>query len=367
MAIPISVNNAYVDPNLYQNNTDTDTTTGVGRGITGNAPVDVPPVATDAVTDAGEIPPAYAAALASLDLLLDELGNMEEDPEVLLARISEKMNDLSRALGARTAELTRAQRDAITNEMKRMIEKTQEQIDAAERAKKKGGGLFGKIFKIIIAIVAVVATVVSCGTLGPLAIAVLVITCVSLANDIVMACSGGEFGLLGGIFKLCGASDETVMKADMAMAIVIVVASLVCCGIGIANAVSAAGTAAQSGAQLAQSASDVSEIAKTVKTVTQIVQAATAIVDGGIQISDSISNYKSAKLFADAKDSEALALELQALIAALDDMVKKVLEEEGEAMLAFAENMAGLSEVYADQGDAFKLVGNNIGKSSFAA
>lgn len=367
MATPISVGYTSVDPNKYINPTDNDATPGVGQGISANSPTDVPPVATNAVTDAGAIPPAYLAALESLDMLLTDLGDMEEDPEVLLARISEKMNDLSRTLGANSAELTRAQREAVTNEMKRMIEKAQEQIDAAERKAKKGGGLFGKIFKIIIAIVAVVATIVSCGTLGPLAIAVLVITCVSLANDIVMACSDGKFGLLGGIFKLCGASDETVMKADMAMAIVIVVASLVCCGIGIANAVSAAGTAAQSGTQLAQSVNDVQEIAKTVKTVATIVQAGTMIVDGGIQISDSISNYKSTKLFADAKDSEALALELQALVAALDDMVQKILEDEGEAMAAFADNMAALSEVYADQGDAFKLVGNNIGKSAFAA
>jgi hypothetical protein len=285
----------------------------------------------------------YTEMMAALGSLLPQMsGDMVE---VFLAEITAKMKESEDKASTdkykSDQEAKRTELGAKKAKIDEAEKKIQESID-----KRNSGNIFdiiGLIFQAIAAALAIVLGALLsavCPVAGALLIAAGVVGIVMMIDSAVQMATG--LGIAGNIAKAAGASPEECAKADMGFRIAMAI-------VGIALAIAAAvvtGGASFAGAvqQLSTAVQSFQKVAQTIQNITTMASAANDIVSTAIKTDAAVTEGEAKKL-------QAKAMEKDANIQLLEELIDMSLQRLIAAGNRFNEMMDMITDMIKDKGD----------------
>lgn len=267
--------------------------------------------------------------------------------EILLEAIGEKTRQTETTAGLASIKAN-ADRRAAANAEK--LKKIQEQIDKLESQ-----GFWGKLSKAFswigaVAAIVVSATLVATGV-GALAVAGLVVACVSLANQVLdtvgESVSGQGWGLTSWMAKGCGAifgkNSEQWFKLGFDIALAITSIALSC--------------GASSAATVADKASKITSITSRVATS---IQTSSQIMSSGANIASSVYSYQASDAQADQKKLQAILEQINQM----NELITKHLEKTMEEGQKLTETV---TEIVKEQNATISAIVANVGGTAGTA
>ncbi|MBR4675187.1 MAG: type III secretion system translocon subunit SctE [Victivallales bacterium] len=211
-------------------------------------------------------------------------------------------------------ERIETQKDTISSGHKERMDKINESLKKMDDAAK--ASLFNKIFGWLMAAVAVVVAVAACVATGGIAVGAVVGAAIAVGTCILNETGAMEKitkALAEGLEKLGMSKEAAKIVAQVAMAVVILAATIACCGASAGSALSNTLTSAQ-------------EMAKTIQQVanaTMRVMGLVSIVSNGVGAG---LNYAAGKSQADVTETAKILAQLQQQLEESEDELKEILE-----------------------------------------
>ncbi len=261
--------------------------TGTVNGATGTPAIDNP---DDAV--------AKEVDLEKLMMFL-QLANAEEQSKMAQERINTQKDSLASSHKDRMDKLN----------------KSLEKMDKAARTNK-----FNKIFGWIMAAVAVVVAVAACVATGGLAVGPCIGAAIALGSCIMNETGAMDDlieGIAGGLEKLGLSKDAAKVIAQVAMALVILAATVATCGIGTVGAVSSATSSAVNTARM------VAENIQKGADVAMKLMAIAGVISNGVGAGQ---NYAAGQAQADLTETSKILAQLRQQLQDSEDDLKAILE-----------------------------------------
>lgn len=285
----------------------------------------------------------YTEMMAALGSLLPQMtGDMVE---VFLAEITAKMKESEDKASTdkykSDQEAKRTELGAKKAKIDEAEKKIQESID-----KRHSGNIFdiiGLIFQAIAAALAIVLGALLsavCPVAGALLIAAGVVGIIMMVDSAVQMATG--LGIAGNIAKAAGASPEECAKADMGFRIAMAIVGI---ALAIATAVVTGGASfASSVAQLSNAVQSFQKVAQTIQNITTMAEAVNTVISTSIKTDAAITEGEAKKL-------QAKAMEKDANIQLLEELIDMSLQRLIAAGNRFNEMMDMITDMIKDKGD----------------
>lgn len=285
----------------------------------------------------------YTEMMAALGSLLPQMsGDMVE---VFLAEITAKMKESEDKASTdkykSDQEAKRTELGAKKAKIDEAEKKIQESID-----KRNSGNIFdiiGLIFQAIAAALAIVLGALLsavCPVAGALLIAAGVVGIIMMVDSAVQMATG--LGIAGNIAKAAGASPEECAKADMGFRIAMAIVGI---ALAIASAVVTGGASfATAVQQLSNAVQSFQKVAQTIQNITTMASAVNEVVTTSIKADAAVTEGEAKKL-------QAKAMEKDANIQLLEELIDMSLQRLIAAGNRFNEMMDMITDMIKDKGD----------------
>ena len=211
-------------------------------------------------------------------------------------------------------ERIETQKDTISSSHKDRMEKINESLKKMDDAAKTS--LLNKIFGWLMAAVAVVVAVAACVATGGLAVGPVIGAAIAVGACILTETGAMEKitnALAEGLEKLGLSKDAAKIVAQVAMAVVIMAASIACCG-------------ASAGSAISNTLNEAQQIAQTVQKVANAamrMMGLVSVISNGVGAGQ---NYAASMSQADVTETSKILAQLQQQLEESEDELKEILE-----------------------------------------